>query len=117
MSKRTPAILIVEDLLNESRFATGYARGKFRIKQWGRQKIIQGLKQRQISEYCIRQAMEEIPREDYEKTAHKLAKAKWTSVKGIGINRFVKMAKTRNYMLQKGYEAALISKIINQISN
>ena len=33
-----------EDFLNEERFAKAYAGGKFRMKKWGRGKIIQGLK-------------------------------------------------------------------------
>ena len=33
------SILIAENYLNEERFARSLARGKFRFKQWGRQKI------------------------------------------------------------------------------
>ena len=59
--------LISEDFLNEERFAKAYAGGKFRMKKWGRGKIIQGLKARKISDYCIKQGMSEIPEEDYQK--------------------------------------------------
>ena len=50
--------LIEENFLNEERFARSFARGKFRIKQWGRNRIRQELKKRNISAYCIRMAME-----------------------------------------------------------
>ena len=52
--------LIEEDYLNEERFAMAFARGKFRMKQWGRIKIKYELKQKQVSEYCIKKAFKEI---------------------------------------------------------
>src|ERR1700740_1004357 len=48
--------LIEENFINEERFAKVYAGGKFRIKKWGRRKIEEALKQKEISDYCIRQA-------------------------------------------------------------
>lgn len=108
--------LIEKDLLNEMRFAAGYAGGKFRMKKWGRIKIIRGLKQRQVSDYCIRKALEEIPDDEYRKTAYKLAKTKWVSVKGAGTNHFIKMSKTKNYMLQKGYEPRTINELIHELA-
>jgi len=43
--------LIEENYLNEERFATSFARGKFRIKKWGKNRITQELKQRNISKF------------------------------------------------------------------
>src|SRR5688500_741234 len=60
--------LITDNFLNEERFATTFAGGKFRIKKWGRVKIKLELKKRKISEYCIKQAMKEIDEKDYLKT-------------------------------------------------
>ena len=50
------AALIEENYLNEERFAIAYAGGKFRINSWGRVKIKYALKQKQVSEYCIKKA-------------------------------------------------------------
>ena len=36
--------LVLEGFINEERFSTAYVGGKFRMKKWGRLKIIQGLK-------------------------------------------------------------------------
>src|SRR4030081_1027510 len=49
--------LIEENYLNEERFAIQFAGGRFRMKQWGRVKIRYDLKQRQVSEYCIKKAL------------------------------------------------------------
>jgi regulatory protein len=107
--------LIEENYLNEERFAVQYAGGKFRMKQWGRVKIKHGLKQKQVSQYCINLAMKEIDEEDYLKTLHKLAKQKWDSVKGEGVNLFVKMSKTTDHLLQKGFEPELIRQAIAEL--
>src|SRR6478735_1227030 len=65
--------LIEEDYLNEERFAMVYAGGKFRIKSWGKEKIKYALKQKQVSEYCIRKALAAISAIDYKKTFYTLA--------------------------------------------
>jgi regulatory protein len=103
--------LIEEDYLNEERFARQFAGGKFRMKQWGRVKIKYELKQKQVSEYCIKNAMKEIDEADYEKTLKKLATAKWNTLKSEK-NIFIKLRKTQDYLLQKGYEQDLIRQTI-----
>lgn len=58
--------LVQDNFLNEERFARSFARGKYRIKKWGKYRIKSELKQRQISDYCIRKAMTEIDEEEYQ---------------------------------------------------
>ena len=101
--------LIGENCLNEERFAKAFAGGKFRIKQWGRIKIRSELKNKQISYYCIAAALDEIDDLKYKETLHKLAVKRWNSIKGAGTNLFVKMTKTRDHLLLKGYEANLVA--------
>jgi regulatory protein len=108
--------LIEEGCLNEERYARSFAGGKFRMKQWGRLKIRAELKQRRISEYCIAAALAEIDHNKYKETLHKLALKKWNSIKGQGTNLFVKMTKTRDYLLQKGYETNLVMIEIKTLS-
>jgi len=52
--------LIEKGFLNEERYAVAYAGGKFRIKQWGKNKIVQQLKMRHISDYSIKRSMQQI---------------------------------------------------------
>jgi regulatory protein len=110
------AQLIEEDYLNEERFAMQFAGGKFRMKQWGRIKIRHALKQKQVSEYCIKKGLKEIDETEYGKTLQKLAEQKWKTVKGAGVNGFVKMGKTTDYLLQKGYEPELVRQVVKDIS-
>jgi len=107
--------LVEENYLNEERFATLFAGGKFRMKQWGRVKIKHALKQKQVSEYCIKKAMHEIEEEVYDKPLRELANKKWKSIKADGNNRFVKMAQTTSYLLQKGYEPEKVRPVISAL--
>jgi regulatory protein len=106
--------LIEEGLLNEERYACGYARGKFRILHWGRQKIVQQLKTSNISAYCITKAMKEIDGNEYNAIAEKLVTAKWQELKKERSVR-LRMAKVYRYMLQKGYEREIVMDILNEL--
>src|SRR5688500_5840628 len=92
--------LIQEDYLNEERFAIQYAGGKFRMKDWGRKKIMYGLKEKQVSPYCITKALKTIDEAAYQKTLHHLAEKKYTSLKGE--QYLVRRKKTMDFLLQKG---------------
>ena len=99
--------LIEEDYLNESRFAKQFAGGKFRLKHWGRKKIYYALKEKKVSEYNIKIAMKEINEEEYLKTLNTLADKKYKELKGE--QYLIRKKKTIDYLLQKGFENALIS--------
>jgi regulatory protein len=99
--------LIEEGYLNEERFAIHFAGGKFRVNKWGKVKIQYHLKQKKVSSYSIKKALNEIDETNYIETLQKLAGEKWKSLKGEQyINR---LAKTTHYLMQKGFEPDLIS--------
>jgi len=105
--------LIDENYLNEERYACAIVRGKFRYKQWGRNKILSTLKQQDISAYCIKKGMAEIDEDEYLKTIDILSEKKLATLSGEK-NKFTKMTKLKNYLLQKGYEFEYINDIIKQ---
>jgi regulatory protein len=106
--------LIEDSYLDEERFAIQFAGGKFRMKHWGRRKIEAELKARQVSSYCIRKGLAQIPEEDYQKTLAKLAADKHATLSGE--DAFVARAKTMSYLLQKGYEPELAARAIDGFS-
>lgn len=108
------AALIEEDYLNEERFAIQYAGGHFRIKDWGRKKIYFGLKEKQVSTYCINKALKSIDDEAYLKTLRSLAEKKYTSLKGE--QYLARKKKTTDYLLQKGYEPELITTALKELT-
>lgn len=106
--------LITENYLNEERFAIHYAGGKFRMKQWGKNKIKQSLKFKQVSEYCIKKALKEIDEREYEKTFQKLAEQKLKTLKSEK-NIFIKKRKLQDFLLMKGYESELVKEAVRKI--
>lgn len=104
------AQLIEENYLNEERFAKQFAGGKFRMKQWGKIKIKYALKQKQVSEYSIKKALNEITANDYKNTLNKLAAQKLKTLKSEK-NIFIRQRKLYDYLLQKGFEAAMIKEV------
>lgn len=105
--------LIQENFLNEERYAIAYAGGKFRAKDWGKNKIKYGLKQHQVSDYCINKALKTIDEEEYVKTLQKLYAAKEKTLKSEK-NIFIKKKKIQQYLMQKGYETSLINELFSQ---
>jgi regulatory protein len=107
------ATLIEENYLNEERFAIAFAGGRFRIKHWGRVKIKYELKQKQVSEYCIKKALKQISEEDYQQLLQKLATEKYASLKGE--QYLVRKKKTMDYLFQRGFEGELVSEALKSI--
>lgn len=106
--------LIEENYLNEERYAIAFAGGKFRMKQWGKIKIYYELKQRRVSDYCIKAGLASIPADEYEKTIEKLFEKKIKSLKSEK-NIFIKKKKLQAYLMQKGFEPALVSEYIKNM--
>lgn len=98
--------LIINNFLNEERFAKSYASGKFNIKHWGRVKIKQGLKLKGVPDKILQKAIYSIDDDDYLQTIEKLAVKKAES---LGENDpFKRKNKLMSYLQAKGFETDLI---------
>ncbi len=98
--------LITENYLNESRFSQSFARGKFRIKKWGRHKIVRAMRLKNISDYNIKLGLKEIDPTDYEQTLDALIEKKIRLT--TEENSYKKRKKITDALLRQGYEAELI---------
>jgi regulatory protein len=98
--------LISANFLNEERFACSFARGKHRIKHWGKIRIVNELKSKKITQTLINSALKEISPEEYAATFHALAERQWESIRET--NLLKKRKKFCDYMLRKGFESNLI---------
>ncbi len=106
--------LIKNNFVNEERFAKSYARGKHNFKKWGKRKIIQELKSRDISKKNIEMALKEIDSETYYLNFNHLAEKYWNSLtdaKGQKRNK-----KWVDFLMRKGYENDLIFKKLHELS-
>lgn len=98
--------LISENYLNEERFAKAFAGGKFRLKKWGRIKIVNALEGKGLTKNCIKAGLKEIDEEDYQKTLSLLLEAKSENLSEENV--FVKRDKLSQYAIGKGYEPDLV---------
>ncbi|MFD2517137.1 regulatory protein RecX [Salinimicrobium flavum] len=107
--------LMREDFLNEERFARSFVRGKFRIKRWGRIKIKQELKFKEISSPIVKIALTEIDEKEYLDTLHLLAQKKIELLKEP--NKLKRRKKLTDHLLQKGYESNLVFEVVGDLFN
>ncbi|MDA9563122.1 RecX family transcriptional regulator [Flavobacteriales bacterium] len=104
--------LIQEDFLNEERFAASFVRGKFRIKKWGRIKILAELGKRNITEYCKKKGLEEIEEEDYLSTLKDVLRRRASQEKEQV--PYVRNQKLAAYLYTRGFESDLVWKILDE---
>ena len=107
------ADLIQSNYLNEERFARSFARGKSKVKKWGRNKILSELRLRKISDYCIRKAMTEIDDDLYSETLRALIEKKNREYKSK--NEFEQRAKIARFLMGKGYESDLVWEAVKEL--
>lgn len=98
--------LIEQDFLNEERFARSFARGKFRIKKWGKHRITLELKHRNISNYNIKIALKEISDDDYLLSFNNIANKRLLEIKET--DKYKKRKKLADYLLYRGWENNLV---------
>ena len=108
-------ILITNKFIDEERFSTSFCRGKFSIKNWGKRKIINELKRKQISSICINTGLKEIDEKEYDLVLEKLFYQKERSIKDK--NQFIRKTKIANFLIQRGFENNLVWDKIRELSD
>ncbi len=98
--------LIVNNFLNEERFAKSYASGKFNIKKWGRIKIKQGLKLKGVPDRILQKALYSLDDDDYMQTLENLAIKKANTI--TESNPLKRKMKLMTYLQGRGFESDLI---------
>lgn len=105
--------LIDENYLNEERFAQSFARGKFNIKKWGKNRITNELKQRNISTYNIKSALKEIDTKAYSKTFDELAEKRLNQLTEKNLQK--RRKKLADYLFYRGWESHLVFAKIKEL--
>tara|TARA_B110000008_G_scaffold176958_1_gene176494 strand:+ start:380 stop:853 length:474 start_codon:yes stop_codon:yes gene_type:complete len=99
-------ILIQEDFINDNRYSKSFCRGKFRIKKWGKLKIMNELKRKNINPTTIMSSLNEINDIDYIKELDTQFNKKKQSINSLKF--YDKKKKIANYLIGKGYESNLV---------
>lgn len=97
-----------ENYLDEERYARAFAVGKLRHNKWGRNKIIQALKQKQIPDLTIQIGLQAIDDDEY---IH-ILKGVLSSKTVQGKDEFIRQNKLARYAAQKGFQVNLVWKVI-----
>ncbi len=106
--------LLQHNFLNETRFSQAFARGKFRTKKWGRNRIVNELKMRQISTFNIKIALKEIPDSEYYNTFEALSEKRLQQLASEK-NLQKKRKKLADYLFYRGWEPELVYGKIGEI--
>ena len=107
--------LIEEDYLNEERFATAFAGGKFRVKKWGRNRIVHELRVRGVAEANIGQALKSIDDEEYRSCVQGLARKKWLELETSAPSPWERSSKVAAYLVARGFEGDLVRKAMESV--
>lgn len=98
--------LLEHSFLNEARFAKVFVRGKFNIKRWGRHRLTLELKQREVSEFNINQALADIEDSEYIEVFTSITEKKYHTLNETNILK--KRKKFIDYFLYRGWESHLV---------
>lgn len=105
--------LIQHNFLNEERFAKTFVSGKFKIKNWGKQRLAYELKKKDISKININHALTEISDEEYLEVFNELAQRKVHSIRERNVLK--KKKKFVDYFLYRGWESHLVYDKANEL--
>ncbi len=105
--------LIQEGFLNEERFAIAFAGGKFRILGWGKVKIKLALKQKRVSDYCIKKALSQIDDTAYIEKLKKVVLKRSKEIKEK--DTFKRNYKLAQYALSRGFEQDIVWSIVGDL--
>jgi regulatory protein len=108
--------LLTHNFLNETRFSQAFARGKFRQKKWGRNRITRELKMRNISVYNLKLALKEIPEGEYLDTFDILFEKRAAQLLEETDGQ-KKRKKIADYLLYRGWESAMIFERLREFTN
>ncbi|MBR2380172.1 MAG: RecX family transcriptional regulator [Paraprevotella sp.] len=105
------ARLCKEKYINDLRYSRCYVKDKFRYNHWGRIKITQALRVKNINEDDIKEAIEELDQQEYETTLKRLLAQKRKSIKAS--SDYERNGKLVRFALGRGFEMSIINKYLN----
>jgi regulatory protein len=114
-AKKVFQTLQEQDFINEKRFVESFVRGRFGLKRWGRIRIRQELKMRDISDHLIMEGLDLLEPDEYHETLVYLAERKWKLTKET--NLYKKKAKVVRFLIFRGFESEMVWEVVRELSN
>jgi regulatory protein len=98
--------LINNNYLNESRFAQTFVNDKFRLKSWGKYRLVSELRKKGISKVNINFAIEKIDYKEYVEVFNALAEKRLLQINETNVLK--KKKKLCDYLVYRGWESDLV---------
>lgn len=103
--------LILNNFINEERFANAYVSGKFRINKWGKRKIEQGLRAKGISPKMCHNALNAIDMDEYLKVLAEILEKKAAVLSEK--DAYKRKMKLASFAAGRGFENNFIFDLLN----
>jgi regulatory protein len=107
------AYLVKEKFIDENRYAKHFVHDKFRFNHWGKIKIAYALRQKNISQKDISNAMNEIQDSEYRDTLLDILKSKIRTIKSS--SSYELKAKLMRFAQSRGFETELINAVAEEV--
>ncbi|MFA5045226.1 MAG: regulatory protein RecX [Paludibacter sp.] len=102
--------LISEDFINEKRFCSHFVKDKFRFNKWGKIKISFAMKQKQLANDLINNALTTIDDGEYEEMLASILKTKLVGLKYE--YEYEKQGKLFRFAQSRGFENNVIERVL-----
>ena len=104
--------LIDEKYIDSVRFCHAFVSDKLRYNHWGRFKLRMALRQLDLPETDIREALEEIDEEEYMEILNKILDAKARTLRDS--DPYIRTAKLLRFVTSRGFEADLARDLMDE---
>ena len=102
-----------ERYLDASRFCRFFVRDKYRFNQWGRLKIVQALRMKQLDSAHIQEGLEEIDDQEYFQILGRLLKQKARGVQAA--SAYERNVKLMRFAAGRGFTMDEIQRVVKQV--
>lgn len=99
-----------EGFVDDTRYASIYVAGKLRNNQWGKIKIVIGLKAKNIDPDIISKTINEIDESEYHRILIDLVRRKDKTIHDQ--NLFIKKHKIARFVISRGFESTIVWEVI-----
>ncbi len=107
------AYLREEKFIDHQRYATSFVNDKFRFNKWGRIKLAYTLRQKQIEDKFIKEALAHLPEDVYRKVLFDLLSAKAKTLKSL--DPYTRRGKLIVFAQSRGFESDEANRIIERL--
>lgn len=108
------AYLEQEHYIDETRFSKSFASDKFRFNRWGKVKIAQELEAKRIPVSIFQPVLDAMDEDSYIQTLNELLEKKSHEI--IAKSKYEKQGKLINFALRRGFEYAVVERVLNSNS-